>query len=80
MELRSGSVVGSHLIHGQAKAAFEEGARLLFTRWTALALAIENQWGGTNSAEKAQWLLEEAITWFYRNKGAPEGPQLISDL
>eukprot|EP00197_Chlamydomonas_leiostraca_P013052 CAMPEP_0202867836 /NCGR_PEP_ID=MMETSP1391-20130828/9650_1 /ASSEMBLY_ACC=CAM_ASM_000867 /TAXON_ID=1034604 /ORGANISM="Chlamydomonas leiostraca, Strain SAG 11-49" /LENGTH=216 /DNA_ID=CAMNT_0049547913 /DNA_START=16 /DNA_END=666 /DNA_ORIENTATION=- len=68
MQLRSGAVVGSHLLPPQARPAFEEGTRLLFARWTALTLAVENQWGGANSAEKAHWLLQETIQWFYKNK------------
>ncbi len=69
MELRSGSVVGSHLLPPAAKPMFEEGVRLVFRRWTALALAVENQWGGANTADKANWLVQEATEWFYRNKG-----------
>ena len=53
----------------EARPYFEEGARLLFSRWTALCLALENEWGGANSREKGQWLLQEAVQWFYRNKG-----------
>jgi pre-rRNA-processing protein TSR2 len=48
---------------------FEEGVRYLFAQWTALCLAVENQWGGPTSAEKQQWLLKESINWFYSNKG-----------
>lgn len=70
MELRSGAVVGAHLLPPQARPAFEEGVRLYFQRWTALTLAVENQWGGASSAEKANWLLQETIQWFYKNKGA----------
>lgn len=69
MQLRSGTVVGSHLLPPQARPAFEEGTRLLFAKWTALSLAVENQWGGPSSSEKAQWLLQETIQWFYKNKG-----------
>jgi len=52
------------------KPAFEEGCYLIFYRWTALQLAIENEWGGSSSREKAQQLLEEVIEWFYTSKGA----------
>lgn len=54
----------------QARPLFEEGVRHLFARWTALCLAIENQWGGATSAQKGEWLLQESVQWFYRNKGA----------
>ncbi len=57
----------------QSQAAFEEGVKHLFRRWTALNLAVENQWGGANSAEKANWLVEDTIEWFRINKGAAGG-------
>jgi pre-rRNA-processing protein TSR2 len=79
MELRSGQIVASQAsispaapatITAEGRAAFEEGARHLFQRWTALNLAVEQQWGGPDSAGKAAWLVGEAVQWFYRNKGA----------
>ncbi|GFH08750.1 uncharacterized protein HaLaN_03768 [Haematococcus lacustris] len=68
MALRSGTVTGGHGLSPEAREQFETGARLLFLRWTALCLAVENQWGGASSAEKADWLLRESISWCYKNK------------
>lgn len=48
---------------------FEEGAYLILARWTALALAVEQQWGGARSKEKAQQLYDDVIAWFYDSKG-----------
>ena len=70
MELRNGTVVGQNILPVASRPAFEEGVRLLFSKWTALALAVENQWGGANSAEKAELLFQDCISWFYSKRGA----------
>mmetsp|Transcript_21465 Transcript_21465/g.36628 ORF Transcript_21465/g.36628 Transcript_21465/m.36628 type:complete len:211 (-) Transcript_21465:364-996(-) len=67
MELRSGTVVRNPLPPA-GRAAFEEGAQLMFLKWTALCLAVDGQWGGAGSADKANWLLQQSIDWFYRAK------------
>lgn len=54
----------------QAKEGFEEGVGLLFSAWTALVLAVENEWGGPDSSDKANFLIDDIIQWFYRKKGA----------
>ena len=53
----------------EIKKLVEEGCFLIFMRWTALQLAIHNEWGGSDSKDKAQSLLEEVIEWFYTAKG-----------
>ena len=52
------------------RAAFEEGCALIFTRWTALQLGVQNEWGGSHSRQKAGDLLRDTINWFYNTKGA----------
>lgn len=69
MELRSGSVTGQGILPPEYRPFFEEGARLVFSRWTALNLAIENDWGGPNSKDKAIEIYNECIRWFYASKG-----------
>jgi hypothetical protein len=83
MELRSGSVVGqekptssssaSSTVGGrltsEAVAVLGEGIRLCFLRWTALQLAVENEWGGHTSKLKAQQLQGDVLSWFTRSKG-----------
>ena len=70
---------GMHLVGGtqrrvelppQHRPVFEEGAALIFTRWTALQLGVHNEWGGSKSALKGQELLQDVIGWFYNTKGA----------
>lgn len=86
MDLRSGTVVGGaagpsrgaaaqqqqqqQRLAGAAKAGFEEGVSLIFSAWTALVLAVENQWGGPDSETKADYFIEDTLDWFYRKKGA----------
>jgi Pre-rRNA-processing protein TSR2 len=72
MDLRSGRVTGPPLVlpSPAAKAGFEEGVGLIFSQWTALVLAVENGWGGSQSATKADEMIEDVLEWFYRKKGA----------
>ena len=74
MVLRNMALVGGHQrrveMPVQHRATFEEGAVLIFARWTALQLGVQNEWGGPKSAEKAQELLQDVIGWFYNTKGA----------
>jgi pre-rRNA-processing protein TSR2 len=53
----------------EMRSIFEQGVFLLFKRWTALQLAVQNEWGGSRSAEKAQQLLTDVTEWFYTAKG-----------
>jgi hypothetical protein len=71
--LRNKHLVGGHLARlsmpDAHKAAFQEGCAIIFSKWTALQLGVANEWGGANSKEKAQQLLEDVIQWFYTRKG-----------
>lgn len=72
MILRNMALVGqtAHVpMPQQYKRIFEEGVALIFGRWTALQLAVANEWGGSSSKEKAQSLLEDVLDWFYTSKG-----------
>ncbi len=57
-------------MQAEARPAFEEGTALIFSQWTALELAVENEWGGRSSRQKADGLIAEALDWFYGRKGA----------
>lgn len=50
-----------------ARPGFEEGAAIIFRRWTALQLAVEQGWGGPDSAAKADAFIRDVIGWFYDN-------------
>ena len=71
MELRSGAAAGPSHLPESAKEAFEEGVGLVFSQWTALCLAVENEWGGPMSRDKADLLIDDIIQWFYRKRGEP---------
>lgn len=69
MDLRSGTRTGPVAqLSGPAKEGFEEGVAIIFSQWTALVLAVENQWGGSESASKADYLIEDILEWFYKKK------------
>lgn len=69
MNLRSGARVGAGILQTAYRGEFEEGVRLLLSKWTALQLAVENQWGGRDSTDKAEDAYSEILEWFYKRKG-----------
>lgn len=70
MDLRSGTrTTTTPQLSPEAKAGFEEGVGLIFSHWTALVLAVENQWGGPDSATKADYFIDDIIEWFHKKKG-----------
>lgn len=78
MDLRSGTRTGPvPQLSGPAKDGFEEGVGIIFSEWTALVLAVENQWGGSESASKADYFIEDILGWFYKKKGEAWGSRLI---
>ncbi len=63
------------------RAAFEEGVAAAFTQWTALCLAVENEWGGPHSVDKANQIIQDVIDWFYGRKGAaPHALRMVTAL
>ena len=74
MELRSGYALG--LRESEQRGALtpdhvnqlRRGVTLVFARWTALQLAIANQWGGPDSQEKARELVEKTVQWLCETK------------
>ena len=74
MELRSGYSLGLRdasqrpALTENHLAQLSKGVRLVFARWTALQLAIANQWGGPDSDEKARVLVDKVVTWLHTTK------------
>ncbi len=48
----------------QYRDAFIQGFGSIFRQWTALELAVHNGWGGPQSAEKANQLMDEVLAIF----------------
>ena len=83
MELRSGIYKGIHgVLNPSHRRQFEEGVNLLFSSWTALCLAIDNEWGGPASRQKAEQLYQDVLCWFYGHTGSfvqpPDGRGVVS--
>eukprot|EP01117_Protostelium_nocturnum_P018844 TRINITY_DN7967_c0_g1_i3.p1 TRINITY_DN7967_c0_g1~~TRINITY_DN7967_c0_g1_i3.p1 ORF type:complete len:192 (-),score=65.79 TRINITY_DN7967_c0_g1_i3:68-643(-) len=57
---------------------FVEGVRCVLSRWTALNLAIDNFWGGRNSREKAEDVLETILNTFHE-KGSKVKQEQLED-
>lgn len=70
MELRSRTVTGPVVLPAAGRPLFEEGLQLVFSKWTALDLAVQNEWGGMHSKDKAVQLMRDTADWFYAKKGA----------
>lgn len=70
MQLRSGYVVSAQpgAPPEPCRALFEEGVSLILKSWTALALAVEHEWGGSGSSQKADQLRADIIEWFYNGR------------
>ncbi|CAO3589193.1 unnamed protein product [Absidia cylindrospora] len=49
------------------KLAFHEGVTYIFKTWTALKLAVEQDWGGVELAEKRDWMIELITDYFGKN-------------
>ncbi|KAK7838180.1 pre-rrna-processing protein tsr2 like protein [Quercus suber] len=47
---------------------FKEGIGLVFSRWSALQMAVENEWGGRDSRLKADQIGSDIVYWFTQSK------------
>ncbi|CAM8952473.1 unnamed protein product [Rhodiola kirilowii] len=45
-----------------------EGIGILLTRWSALQMAVDFEWGGRNSRLRARHLVHEIFDWFTRSR------------
>lgn len=66
----------------EAVSKLASGVHLCFLRWTALQLAVENEWGGRSSNQKALQLENDILTWFVGSKARryiDELEQLLDD-
>ncbi|KAG0651268.1 20S rRNA accumulation 2 [Hyphodiscus hymeniophilus] len=54
----------------QCVAQFELGITLSLFFWPSLSLAVTNQWGGPNSADKREWFASETISQLQQTSDA----------
>ncbi|KAL5770734.1 hypothetical protein ACOSP7_014888 [Xanthoceras sorbifolium] len=52
----------------QSVSVFKEGVGLILSRWWALQMAIENEWGGRGSRAIAEQLFSDIFSWFTQSK------------
>ncbi|XP_057822112.2 uncharacterized protein LOC131034591 isoform X3 [Cryptomeria japonica] len=67
---------GDGALSAEALSKFEEGAGLVFSRWTALQMAVQNEWGGRSSAQKAHQFASDVVAWLAHSTL----PRYIDDL
>ncbi|XP_011032496.1 PREDICTED: pre-rRNA-processing protein TSR2 homolog [Populus euphratica] len=83
MESSSSSITGGFGQIGSSKqltadsiSQFREGICLILSKWSALQLAVENEWGGRGSGLLAEQLASDILSWFTQSKE----PLFIEDL
>lgn len=47
-----------------------ERISVLLSRWSALTMAVQNQWGGPDSFKKYQLLVSDIASWFSQPSGS----------
>jgi pre-rRNA-processing protein TSR2 len=52
----------------EAISKLASGVHYCFLQWTALQLAISNEWGGRNSNQKALQLEKDVVVWFAHSR------------
>ncbi|KAI5655930.1 hypothetical protein M9H77_24723 [Catharanthus roseus] len=57
-----------HKLTAEADQQFQEGIDLLFSRWTALQMAVQNQWGGPHSHLRARQIISDVFSLLTQSK------------
>ncbi|XP_038716840.1 pre-rRNA-processing protein TSR2 homolog isoform X2 [Tripterygium wilfordii] len=60
----------------EAVAPFREGIALTLSKWSALQMAVENEWGGRGSRSISEQLNSDILSWFTQSRD----PLYIDDL
>ncbi|CAI9767595.1 unnamed protein product [Fraxinus pennsylvanica] len=47
----------------------QEKISKLLSQWTALQMAVQNEWGGCDSLEKSEQLASDVFSWLFQSKG-----------
>ncbi|GAV69874.1 WGG domain-containing protein [Cephalotus follicularis] len=72
----SGPTLPRKQLRAESVTVFQEGIALTLSRWSALQLAVENEWGGRDSRRIPQLLASDIFSWFTHSKE----PLYIDDL
>uniref|UniRef100_A0A7N0V9P6 Pre-rRNA-processing protein TSR2 n=1 Tax=Kalanchoe fedtschenkoi TaxID=63787 RepID=A0A7N0V9P6_KALFE len=68
MEIDGGDGAARQDLSTEARPIFREGIGLTFSRWAALQMAIDHEWGGRNTRLRAEQLVDEVFDWFTQSK------------
>lgn len=60
-------------------ALFARGTIALFTLWPALRLAVSEEWGGPESADKRTWMISEVVDYFESCLPKANEPSMTED-
>ncbi|KAG5244944.1 pre-rRNA-processing protein [Salix suchowensis] len=71
-----GQIGSSKQLTEDSISQFREGIWLVLSKWSALQLAIENEWGGRGSGLLAEQLASDILSWFTHSRE----PLYIDDL
>ncbi|KAB5556333.1 hypothetical protein DKX38_007242 [Salix brachista] len=71
-----GQIGSSKQLTEDSISQFREGIWLVLSKWSALQLAIENEWGGRGSGLLAEQLASDILSWFTQSRE----PLYIDDL
>jgi len=73
-ELRNGTLLacggGAVKLNADQQNVFAHVVSTVYTRWQALILAVEHQWGGVDSRQKANDARDELVTRFVNARGS----------
>lgn len=64
-------------LSAESGSIFREGIVLVLSRWSALQIAVENEWGGRDSRRKADLLASEIFNWFAQSTGTYDLPAFV---
>jgi pre-rRNA-processing protein TSR2 len=56
-------------LSAEALGVLREGIHLVLSRWWALQMAVQNEWGGPDSSRKADQLASDIVSWFSQSRG-----------
>ncbi|XP_057962513.1 pre-rRNA-processing protein TSR2-like isoform X2 [Malania oleifera] len=60
-------------LSADAVTQLKEGIDLLLLRWSALQIAVHNEWGGRDSARKSEQFSSVIFSWFTQSKEIEDG-------